>query len=1032
MALLDGILQGLLELSEGVNDLLHQSLPSWSKLDSVADETTLLAVDGSVATAVRVDGMQQLPGDAEFGHALEVIGRAFAARLGIKEQAHTVQVVFHYDPNAIGQWLNGYFAPSIATMTSHGIGVQEIVDDWKAEIGKYLATEQVWFILWTHPDRLTRTSKKTAMAEQRKRAAAAPSGRQGQSPAGAMNELLNAHKGFVSGILDAFASSGVEAQIAEAEPFLHALRSMVVPGRTGARWRPKLVDGKPSGRTSGENLTPKLPDRQMVPRMRDPCESVYDYSAIMQPNLRMQIFPSEGEVLGRSVLRVADTLHLPLVMHMQPEDPRPFITLFRAMLRRNAPWRVSFTIRPDGVGAFGSKGLIATTLKFGGSTNRRIARAVNELKAYQESGGHVLRLQTVFDTWVRIGADGVDAALAKLQTQAAEMVGSIQGWGTADVSEIWGAPETGFVASLPAAASGSPAPLAAAPLPDILRMLPLTRPSVPWVTGSVLFRSPDGKPMPYALGSNEQAAWVEIGVGQQGAGKSVMINTINWGFLLQPGLEAVPYLSVIDFGASSAGLIRTIQDLAPAELRPFFLYQRLKMVREHGINPFDTGLGCDKPLPRHRSSLTNLLALIATPDDSDAPAEGAMGLSAALTDAAYDTFGEKRKPKSYTAGLCPEVDEAITRFSIVIDRHTSWWEIEHALFDRGEVRLATLAHRYAMPVLADLVALANDPNITSLYRDSRVGGETLTGFFIRRAMEAQAAYPLLAGPTQLDLGVARVVSLDLDEVAPKGSRAADRQSSVMFMLARHVLMGRFFANEDDLPYIPERYRDYHYKHIQGMRQLPKRWVVDEAHRMVRAEASAAQIISDLETATRESRKLNLSIGLYSQSIMDMPEIIIGLCTSAFLMNAGSEKEIKRVCEIWALTAPVQDALRNIRPPDRRGANFLGLFRTKGGFVQQVLTNTVGPMLIVAFESRAEDRVVRDRLYKLIGVLPTLRVIAKSYPRGIKPEVDRRKMLLEDRGLSVNQGEADIVGDIVGELAKAAASLGADQTDSFAG
>ena len=88
----------------------------------------------------------------------------------------------------------------------------------------------------------------------------------------------------------------------------------------------------------------------------------------------------------------------------------------------------------------------------------------------------------------------------------------------------------------------------------------------------------------------------------------------------------------------------------------------------------------------------------------------------------------------------------------------------------------------------------------------------------------------------------------------------------------------------------------------------------------------------------------------------------------------------------------------------------------------MLTNTLGPLLLTAFESRAEDRAVRDRLYKLVGVLPTLRVIAKSYPGGIKPEADRRKTLLQDRGLAGQDAEADILSDLVEELAKAARGL----------
>ena len=1004
MGFADGLLTGLLEISEGLNDWLHQSLPSWSLLDAPLDEKTLVAIDGSLVSAIRVDGMYQVPGAPEFQHAQDAIGRALAARLAGKDQAHTAQAIFHYDPNGVQAYLDRFFAPSIATMRRHGLDIAELMDDWKTKIGGLMAVEDVWFVLWTHPQALVRSVRAKGNTERNRRAVTSLKGRQSQSLAGTVGDLSRTHKGFLTAMIDALRTAGLAAETVEAAAFLRSARMIAAPERTSPDWVPRGPGGK-------------------VLRARDPTEGPRDYSALLPPSLRAQILPLEGQIATRAVCRTGRTLHLPLLMHQQPEEPLPFAALFRAMLGRNAPWRVIFTVRPDGLGALGMKGLYATTFSFTSHVNRRIANAIRDLKAYQEAGGHILRLQTLFDTWATMGPEGEAAALDRLESQAAEMTGAVQGWGTANVTEAWGAPDAAFVASIPGATPKSPAPLAAAPLADILRMLPITRPAMPWTDGSVLFRAPDGKPMPYAMGSGQQAAWVEVGAGQQGAGKSVMINTLNWAFLTQPGLQAVPFLSIVDFGASSAGLIRTLQDLAPEHLRPYFLYQRLKLVSEHAINPFDTGLGCVKPLPRHRSALINLLSLIATPDDANSPEEGSIGLAGTLVDAAYARFAPGPKAKVYVAHVNEEIDLAVGRIGLDIDRHTTWWEITDALFGRGDTRLAAMAQRYAMPLLGDLVALANDANITSLYSDTTTkGGETLTGFFMRRAMEAQAAYPVLAHPTELDLGVARVISLDLDEVAPKGGRAADRQASIMFMLARHVLMGRFFVNEDDLPYIPEAYRDYHHKLVRDTKEIPKRWVIDEGHRMMRTEASSQQIVSDLETATRESRKLMLQIGLYSQSITDTPASILNLSTSVFLMNAGSEHEIREVNKIWPLTQTIQDALRTIRPPDARGATFLGLFRTKGGFVQQLLTNTLGPLLLTAFESRAEDRAVRDRLYKLVGVLPTLRVIAKTYPGGIKPEADRRKTLLQDRGLAGQEAEADILSDLVEELAKAARGL----------
>ncbi len=59
-------------------------------------------------------------------------------------------------------------------------------------------------------------------------------------------------------------------------------------------------------------------------------------------------------------------------------------------------------------------------------------------------------------------------------------------------------------------------------------------------------------------------------------------------------------------------------------------------------------------------------------------------------------------------------------------------------------------------------------------------------------------YSILSRVTAFDIGDARVVSLDLDEVAKSGGDAADRQTSVMYMLARYVLARHYYLTEESL------------------------------------------------------------------------------------------------------------------------------------------------------------------------------------------------------------------------------------------
>ena len=68
--------------------------------------------------------------------------------------------------------------------------------------------------------------------------------------------------------------------------------------------------------------------------------------------------------------------------------------------------------------------------------------------------------------------------------------------------------------------------------------------------------------------------------------------------------------------------------------------------------------------------------------------------------------------------------------------------------------------------------------------------------FSRMISGAVREYPIISQVTKFDLGEARVVSLDLDEVARSGGDAANRQTAVMYMLARYVLGRDFYLNDD--------------------------------------------------------------------------------------------------------------------------------------------------------------------------------------------------------------------------------------------
>ncbi|WP_155326347.1 hypothetical protein [Desulfosarcina ovata] len=785
---------------------------------------------------------------------------------------------------------------------------------------------------------------------------------------------------------------GIHAQRLDNHTALREIRQIVDYEFTSTEWKPRLP---------GDRLPIKFPE---------PEEPENDLSCMMYPSIRSQLFPRDAAEIDTKVIEIGDKLHYPMMLVLPPQYSTPFRELFVRLKEKGIPWRVSFFIDAGGLSYMTMKSLLAQLLYFTSATNKRFCKAVEELKEAELHGESCVRLKIGISTYVdKHNPD----AMSKLSLQAGELAGAMQAWGTCDVAETVGSPLLGFSGTLPGVMLGHPAPSCAAPLGEVLSLLPLERPSSPWTSGSVIARTPDGKIMPFHPMSSLQASWIDLGAGPMGQGKSVWLNTINTAFIFQPGLSRLPYLSITDVGPSSSGLIDLLKALLPEDKKHYCAYYRLKMTEDYAVNPGDTPLGCQRPLQNGKTFLVNLLSLFATPPDKTDPQDGVSGIARSCVEMAYDVYAQENNPKLYNPSIDSDLTRMVEKLNLEIDSQTSWWEIVDELFDRGYVHEATLAQRHAVPLIADIASMARLDEIRGLYNFQTSNGEHITEFFWRSCIEAIAAYPIFASPTAFDIGDCRVVSLDIDEVAPRGSSQANRQTAIMLMLTRHIGGAKFYITEEDVAYMPERYRDHHRKMIKEIRQDPKRQCFDEVHRAFKNSSMVVkQFIEDIETSGRESRKWNLSIGMYTQDLRDVPEILIELANNVFVMGVGTVKTADHICELLGLNERVKEAMVNLRKPDHRGADMIQFSKTEKGRYIQLITNTLGKKMLCAFNSTTEDRTVRNSLYEEIGVLRSLDVMTREYPEGIKKETERRRMKVK---LSPYEKNVDFIQQIIDEL-----------------
>ncbi len=240
---------------------------------------------------------------------------------------------------------------------------------------------------------------------------------------------------------------------------------------------------------------------------------------------------------------------------------------------------------------------------------------------------------------------------------------------------------------------------------------------------------------------------------------------MNFSFVTQAGLARLPWLSIVDVGPSSSGLITLLKESLPENRKYLAAYHRLRMTEEFAINPFDLPLGNRKPLPSHKSFLINLLCLLSTPLDATAPADGVPGLISRAIELAYEELTEKHNGRLYQKNMLPKLHEFIVKENIKLEANIKWWTVVDKLFKRGHVHEAMQAQRYAVPRISDVATqIRQNSGIQNTYEN-----ETIMQVW-RSLLDAVDAYTILGQPTQFDLGDAQIVSLDLDEVAPRGDK----------------------------------------------------------------------------------------------------------------------------------------------------------------------------------------------------------------------------------------------------------------------
>lgn len=969
---------------------MRQSISSFINLETADSETSLVSIDGSLISYFKVEGSRQLIGEEEYQKIIESatikIGSRFD-RLG-----HALQIYFSRDPDRIRTELQRMIRPVNVTANAVGLELEDLLEERVRHLQRFLSHEEAYFVLWTRPSVLTKNELDRCAKEAKEKGSQWVNASNSQFPYAVLEPLRTRHKSYVAAVTGALDELGVRGEILEVHDALRAIRSNLFPERANEEWR-ACLPGDP------------IPARAPTSRV--------DMSDLLWPSLPNQLVAADAKTMGKTVCRIGNLLWAGGDMTLGPMEATAFPVLMARLVEADVPFRISYLVEGGGIQSTQMRTFLSTLMGVTNPENKQIKYSLEGLQTVARNEP-VVRLRISFATWCHI--DEKDEIYDRISV----LLQSMEAWGYCQVSEFSGDALDCVMSSAMGIHCGGTAPTAIAPMYEVLKLLPWQRPSSPFEEGSaMIFRTPDGKVFPYQTGTNLTTTWFDLIFAQPGAGKSVLLNTLNLGTILTPGLSKLPFVAVVDIGPSSSGLVSLIREALPLNRQHEVAYYRLQMSHQYAINPFDTQVGCRMPLPDERTYLSSLLTLLCTPPGYDKPYDGMQQLAGLVVDEMFrwrDDAAANAEPRPYLPRLESEVDEAIQKFNVHLPTDPYWWDVVDKMFELEQYHIANLAQRHAVPTLNDSITASRRPQIRNLLEETAVGfsAESVIGAFERMVTAAIREYPILSSVTQFDIADARVCSLDLMDVAPQGDEAADRQTGIMYMLARHALVRSWWMGKEALEFIPEKYRHYHEARLQELSEIPKRLCYDEFHRTSKSGAVRSQIIRDV----REGRKRGVQIVLTSQMVDDFGKEMVDLATGIWVLGTAiSDKAVDDVVDRFGLSATARDVIRRkLTGPKSIGAPCLFVLGSTDGRYEQHIYNTLGPIELWALSTSAEDVAIRNRLYNILGASRARQMLAGTFPGGsARNEIRRRVLANSEKGEARAAMISAIIEEIVEEM-----------------
>lgn len=938
---------------------LGLNLNSQIAVHSIQDDHSFATGTGGLVSVLRVDGLMRLMGKSPEvrqrmdNELLQILAPLF------QKPGHILQWSFSRDP----RWSQFFMHRHVERLRKAAIRSsldEDLVDAYRS-IEKQFVPENALMAIWTLPSALLPHEIK----EQQKQRDAALDMKMGpwQVPNLALPALPDIHKAMISTLTVNLEKTGISVRPLSAKEAIHAWRQAIDP----------------------ENDDDTVWDQHNRPLLNE--KTLFGV-----PTVREQVLPYRAVTLKNDIVECNGVFRKVLSMTFGPAQNVRFADLIQLMSHHlDLPWSYTVTLAPSGGNFYQGlmTGAVAAILSLTNKSNNLITDASDYVMDRARKGDYLLDMRVLFSTW----GNSADECLRN----ARRLELAVRAWGSITVDGVNGDPIPYWLSTIPGLRTATAGHIHTPNFSDALPFLPLSTPASPWEEGSLLFRSPDGKPMPIRIGSALQNDFVIALAASPGSGKSVLVGLILMAHLLEGGHDELPPAAIIDIGYSALNNGKNLQDSLPEKYRHQVNVMVLRQTREHAVNPFDLPLGFRNPLPQHRAPLLELLAMICTPVGKTQPPEDMYETLGFLLDLAYKNYSDTQhdgSPKRWSEGQHPDprIDAYVKKgieSGLYSDGRPTWWSLVDDLFRAGQWALAASAQRYAMPIIGDLIPLCREKEVMD--RLGKIGktheySESLLDKMARYLESAVQEYPILSNYTVQNMQAARVNILDLAEVTAGSGPNAAKTTSVMYLAARHAATSHWRVDpEEDPQRAPELYQDYHRKEMKRIYEQPKLSIYDEFHRTEGAEPPRRVVDRD----GREGRKFNTRMVLSSQRLADYdPAFLAENCSTKFVLSAPDDPT--DLINRFQLTPAEAEMLPYLRGPSAQGSNILCLWTTKRGRYRMMLSDPVPLEWLWAFSTTSEDRGLLLALQKYVTPAQARKLAAARFGTSAKSVIEKRR------------------------------------------